>query len=83
MLSRAVPGPARPLSEIIRLIEIYPKEWRWYCFSPENGGCACMGCVRQPAPSTVSGDPEYAAWPDPGDALTAEEVEIYRKSRGF
>jgi hypothetical protein len=71
----------RPLAEITRLIEIYPPEWRRWCSSPENGGCACRGCVRVPAPSTVRGDPEYHAFPNPDDRLTAEEVAAYRRER--
>lgn len=81
MLSRAVPGPARPIEVIVRLIETYPPAWRRYCGAPERDGCACMGCVRQPAPATVRGDPEYAEWPEPSDALTEEEVQLYWSSR--
>jgi len=81
MLSNTTRTTARPFSEIKRLIEIYPPEWRRWCSAPENGGCACMGCVRQPAPSTVRGDPEYAVWPDDEDALIKEEVEIYLAPR--
>jgi hypothetical protein len=70
--------PPRSLEEITRLIEVYPPEWRRWCSSPEEWlGCACVGCVRQPAPSTVSGDPEYRPWPNEDDALTEQEVTIY------
>lgn len=68
----------RSLEEITRLIEIYPPDWRWYCDAPEMGGCACMGCVRVPAPSTVRGDPEGQPFPNPTDRLTKEEVAAYR-----
>ncbi len=68
------------MAEIRRLIEVYPATWRRWCSGPESGGCACMGCVRQPAPSTVQGDPEYAVWPDDRDAITAEEFQIYSNS---
>lgn len=70
----------RDLSEIKRLIEVYPPRFRRWCDSPERGGCACMGCVRWPAPSTVSGDPEGKSFPNPADRLTKEEVELYRAS---
>jgi hypothetical protein len=40
-----------------------------------------MGCVRQPAPATVRGDPEYCEWPDERDALTEQEVEMYRAAQ--
>ncbi len=74
-------GPPRPIDEITRLIEIYPPKWRRWCSSPEQGGCACLGCVRQPAPSTVRGDPEYREWPDERDALTQEEVAFYHAAQ--
>ena len=82
MLSRAIPGPTRSLAEITRLIEVYPPEFRRWCDSPERRGCACLGCVRHPAPSTVRRDPEYCEWPNPEDALTAKEVAIYWKWKG-
>lgn len=67
----------RSLEEIARLIEVYPPSWRRWCDGPENGGCACLGCVRVPAPSTVPGDPEYYPFPNPTDRLTREEVALY------
>lgn len=81
MLSRHPPGSPRSLPEIVRLMEVYPIEWRRWCAGPERGGCACLGCVRQPAPSTVRYDPEYCEWPNPADALTPEEVAIYYRAR--
>ena len=71
----------RPIDEITRLIEMYPPEYRRWCSAPERGGCACMGCVRHPAHSTVRGDPEYRAWPNPDDALSHAEVELYLQKR--
>lgn len=65
----------RSLDEIGRLIEVYPPTWRRWCDAPENGGCACMGCVRVPAPSTVVSDPERCPFPNQGDRLTKAEVE--------
>lgn len=67
----------RSLDEIKHLIEIYPESWRHWCSGPEEGGCACMGCVRHPAPSTVRGDPEHVGWFNEIDALTQEEVALY------
>jgi len=64
-----------------RLIEVYPASWRRWCDSPENGGCACTGCVRWPAPSTVRGDPEGQPFPNPDDMLTRDEVEVYLAAR--
>lgn len=81
MLARNLRSTPRSLAEITRLIETYPEKWRRWCSAPERGGCGCMGCVRQPAPSTVRGDPEYAQWPNEGDALSEAEVEIYRNSQ--
>jgi len=72
------PAPPRSLAVITRLIEVYPPEWRRWCDGPERGGCACMGCVRWPAPTTVSRDPEGAAFPNPSDQLSKQEVELYR-----
>ena len=71
----------RTLDEITRLIEVYPSYWRRWCDGPENGGCACLGCVRQPAPTTVRGDPEGKPFPNPPDRLTKQEVELYRASQ--
>ena len=73
----------RTLKEITRLIEVYPPKWRRYCDCPENGGCACLGCVRVPAPSTVRGDPEwyFHEFQSDPDRLTKEEVERYAQSR--
>jgi hypothetical protein len=71
----------RSLEEISRLIEIYPPTWRRWCDGPECGGCACIGCVRVPAPSTVNRDPEYCDFPNPADRLTKEEVEFYTESK--
>jgi len=82
MLARSLRTVPRSLEEITRLIEVYPTNWRWWCDGPGRGGCACMGCVRQPAPSTVHGDPEYAEWPNEDDALSREEVDIYYASKG-
>lgn len=72
----------RSPEEVKRLIEIYPASWRRWCSAPERGGCMCMGCVRCPAPSTVSGDPEGKPFPNPSDRLTKEEVEVYLASQG-
>ncbi len=69
--------PMRDLKAITRLITVYPPEWRRWCSAPETGGCACNGCVRQPAPSTVRGDPEGKPFPNPSDRLTEEEVSAY------
>jgi hypothetical protein len=69
----------RAKDEVRRLIEVYPVGWRRWCDAPEWGGCACMGCVRQPAPSTVHGDPEGQPFQNPSDRLTKEEVEAYLK----
>lgn len=77
MLARNPRTTPRFLEEIRRLIEAYPLEWRRWCDGPEQGGCACMGCVRQPAPATVRGDPERCAWPNERDALIREEVVLY------
>lgn len=73
-------GPATPraLPEIKRLIEVYPPDWRRWCDGPWQGGCACVGCVLHPAPSTVRGDPEGRAFPNPEDRLSKAEVEIYK-----
>lgn len=81
MLARNLRSTPRPIEEIARLIEVYPPEWRRWCSSPERGGCACVGCVRQPAPSTVRGDPEYREWPDERDALIEQEVAMYLAAR--
>ncbi len=70
-------NPPRSLDEIKRLIEVYPPKDRRWCEGPFRGGCACLGCVHHPAPSTVQGDPEYRAFPNPADRLSKEEVEIY------
>lgn len=70
----------RDLKTITRLITIYPPEWRRWCTGPDRGGCACMGCVRVPAPSTVRGDPEGQPFPNPSEALTQEEVAVYLAS---
>jgi hypothetical protein len=70
----------KDLNTITRLITIYPRDWRRWCNGPERGGCACMGCVRVPAPSTVRGDPEYQPFPNPEDRLTEEEVGVYLAS---
>lgn len=67
----------RSNEEVKRLIEIYPVEWRRWCYAIENGGCACVGCVRHPSPTTVRGDPEYVRFPNPTDQLTKDEVEHY------
>jgi hypothetical protein len=77
---RAREDEMRDLSEIRRLIEVYPVQWRRWCDAPEQGGCACMGCVRWPAPSTVRGDPEGKAFPNPEDRLTRDEVAAYESS---
>ena len=81
MLANSTRTEPRSLDEITRLIEAYPERWRRWCSGPERSGCACLGCVRQPAPSTVDGDPEYARWPNEDDALIEAEVELYRNSR--
>lgn len=70
----------KDLATITRLITVYPERWRRWCSAPERGGCACMGCVRVPAPSTVRGDPEYHSFPNPSDRLTEEEVAAYLAS---
>lgn len=67
----------RDIKEIKRLIEVYPPRWRRWCNGPERGGCACMGCVRVPAPSTVRGDPEGKPFPRPSDRLSEADVEAY------
>lgn len=71
------PNRVRPLGTIRRLIEKYPPNFRRWCDNPENGGCACMGCLRWPSPFTVSRDPEGAAFPNPEDQLSREEVDLY------
>ena len=81
MLARKLRSTPRPLAEIARLIEAYPPSWQRWCSGPELGGCACMGCVRQPAPATVTGDPEYRPWPNDADALTSDEVALYYAAR--
>lgn len=81
MIARNLRTDPRPLEEIIRLIEIYPPDWRRWCDGPERGGCACLGCVRQPAPATVRGDPEYREWPNEADALNKDEVRIYTAAK--
>lgn len=68
----------RSLAVITQLIEKYPPRFRRWC--DPGTGCACMGCVRWPAPSTVQGDPEGKAFPNPADALTKEEVRAYHES---
>jgi len=70
----------RSLDVITQLIEVYPPEWRRWC-KPGHGGCACMGCVLWPAPSTVRGDPEGKRFPNPADELTEEEVTLYLESK--
>lgn len=70
----------RDLETITRLVMVYPPNWRRWCDGPETDGCACMGCVRVPAPSTVRGDPEYQPFPNPSDKLTKEEVAAYFSS---
>lgn len=75
------PAPPRSLQVIARLIDVYPPEFRRWCDAPEEGGCACNGCVRWPAPSTVRRDPEGMPFPNPGDQLSKEEVELYLASR--
>jgi hypothetical protein len=70
----------RNLDEITRLIEVYPPSWRRWCPWREKGGCACVGCVRVPAPSTVRGDPERRPFPNPADKLTEAEVELYTRA---
>lgn len=82
MIARTLRTEPRTPEEIKRLIEMYPAGWRRWCSWPERGGCACLGCVRQPAPGTVRGDPEYAAWPNEADALTEQEVDIYLSVTG-
>lgn len=77
MLPRKLSSGLRPIDEVTRLMEAYPPSWRRWCSGSESGGCACMGCVRQPAPSTVLGDPERAEWPNDADALNEREVEMY------
>jgi len=67
----------RDVKEIRRLMQVYPVKWRRWCDAPEHGGCACLGCVRQPAPSTVHGDPEGQPFPNPSDRLTREEVKLW------
>ncbi len=67
----------RSREEIKRLIEVYPPRFRRWCDLEKYGPCACMGCVRWPAPSTVSGDPEGKPFPNPDDRLTKEDVEAY------
>ena len=71
--------PEKSFETIKRLMEAYPVSARRWCKAPEEGGCACVGCVRWPAPSTVRGDPEGRAFPNPEDRLTEEEVKRYLK----
>lgn len=71
-------GPPRSLEEITRLIEVYPPEFRRWCDPGE--GCACMGCLNWPAPSTILGDPEGKPFPNPSDRLSKVEFEIYTAS---
>lgn len=68
--------------EVARLIEAYPPSWRRWCAAPENGGCACVGCVRVPAPTTVRSDPEryFHAFGSSLDRLTEEEVAAYKSA---
>ena len=80
MLPSRLRTTPRPLDEIARLMSQYPVDLRRWCAAPEQGGCCCMGCVRHPSPRTVRGDPEACAWPDEADALTEEEVRIYREA---
>ncbi len=80
MLPSEVRATPRPLADIAALVSRYPEAHRRWCTYPEQGGCHCMGCVRHPAPGTVRGDPEACAWPDEADALTAEEMRIYREA---
>jgi hypothetical protein len=75
---RKLDHESRSISEIVRLIEVYPKEYRRWCSAPENGGCFCQGCVRHPAPSTVRGDPEGQPWLDESKALSSAEVAMYQ-----
>ncbi len=70
----------REPTEIAAIIERYPHKWRRWCDGPELGGCACMGCVRVPAPCTVHGDPEGQPFPNPNDRLTEEEVDAYQQN---
>lgn len=75
-----LPRPRKSSEEVKRLIEMYPEHSRRWCSAPEEGGCACLGCVRWPAPSTVRGDPEGKPFPNPDDRLSREEVEAYQAS---
>ena len=70
---------SKSIKEITDIIKSYPLAWRRWCNGPEEGGCACMGCIRVPAPSTVPGDPEYFDFPDPQNKITKEEASRYFK----
>ncbi len=70
--------PPRDIVEVRRLIERYPPSFRRWCDVETRGPCACMGCLRWPAPKDVSGrDPEGQPFPDPSKQLTREEVALY------
>lgn len=56
----------RTLDEITKIVELYPPEHRRWC----EGPCACMGCVRVPAPLINNGRPM-------SDGLTKEEFELW------
>lgn len=74
-------GPPRSLDVVTKVIEVYPPSWRKWCEGPFRGGCACMGCIHWPAPSTVQGDPEGQPFPNSEDRLSKEEVEMYLTSK--
>jgi hypothetical protein len=62
------------LQEILRIVERYPPDWRRWCDGPENGGCACSGCVRTPPPIADPGHPFL----NPEDRLTRADMQLYQ-----
>jgi len=69
----------RTLEEIRAVIERYPSSWRHWCTGPDTGGCACLGCVRNPPPCDYPGqDPECRPFRRPEHRLTRQEVELYQ-----
>lgn len=73
----------KTLEEITRIVEKYPASWRRWCDAPESGGCACMGCVRNPAPAMLPGVGDTEGWPfpNPNERLTREEMMLYLAER--
>lgn len=72
----------KTLEEIRRIVERYPIKWRRWCDGPEQGGCACMGCVRNPPPGDYPGlDTECRPFRNPDERLTREEMALYLESK--